>query len=128
MCEYVCAQLNLTLCNSVDRRPPGSPVHGIFQAWILEWVAISSSNWQIYFTINVKFCCSNVFAKPIKKFTVVVWSQSGGGGGGLVTQSCPTLEIPQTVACQAPPSMELSRQEYWSGLLSPSPSKQSIFS
>ena len=24
--------------------PPGSSVHGIFQAWILEWVAISFSN------------------------------------------------------------------------------------
>ena len=24
--------------------------------------------------------------------------------------------IPWTVACQAPPSMEFSRQEYWSGL------------
>ena len=37
-------------------------------------------------------------------------------GGGLVTKSCPTLETPWTVACQAPLSMEFSRQEYWSGL------------
>ena len=29
--------------------------------------------------------------------------------------------IPRTVACQAPLSMGISRQEYWSGLLSPSP-------
>ena len=29
--------------------------------------------------------------------------------------------IPWTVACQAPPSMEFSRQEYWSGLPFPSP-------
>ena len=28
---------------------------------------------------------------------------------------------PQTVACQAPLSMEFSRQEYWSGLPFPSP-------
>ena len=28
---------------------------------------------------------------------------------------------PWTVACQAPPSMGLSRQEYWSGLPFPSP-------
>ena len=32
----------------------------------------------------------------------------------LVTQSCPTLVIPWTVAHQAPLSMEFSRQEYWS--------------
>ena len=31
------------------------------------------------------------------------------------------LAIPWTVAYQAPPSMEFSRQEYWSGLLFPSP-------
>ena len=35
----------------------------------------------------------------------------------LLTQSCPTLCNP----CQAPLSMEFSRQEYWSGLLFPSP-------
>ena len=28
---------------------------------------------------------------------------------------------PWTVACQAPLSMDFSRQEYWSGLLFPSP-------
>ena len=31
-----------TLCNPIDHSPPGSSVHGIFQAKILEWVAISS--------------------------------------------------------------------------------------
>ena len=38
-----------------------------------------------------------------------------------VPQSCPTLCDPMTVAHQAPPSMEFSRQEYWSGLPFPSP-------
>ena len=32
-------------------------------------------------------------------------------------QSCPTFEIPWTVASQAPLSMECSRQEYWSGCI-----------
>ena len=45
----------------------------------------------------------------------------GSGAGGLVAKSFPTLETPQTVACQAPLSMGFSRQEYWSGLLFPSP-------
>ena len=31
------------------------------------------------------------------------------------------LATPRTVAYQAPPSMEISRQEYWSGLPFPSP-------
>ena len=30
-------------CNPMDYSPPGSPIHGIIQAWILEWVAISFS-------------------------------------------------------------------------------------
>ena len=42
-------------------------------------------------------------------------------GGGLVAKSCLTLVTPWTVAYQAPLSMGFSRQEYWSGLLFPSP-------
>ena len=37
------AQSCPTLCNTVDCSPPGSSAHGILQARILEWVAISSS-------------------------------------------------------------------------------------
>ena len=33
-------------------------------------------------------------------------------GGGLVAKLCPTLATPWTVACQAPLSVEFSRQEY----------------
>ena len=33
----------LTLCNPMDYSLPGSSVHGIFQARVLEWVAISFS-------------------------------------------------------------------------------------
>ena len=32
-----------TLCDRVDRSPPGSSVHGLLQARTLEWVAISFS-------------------------------------------------------------------------------------
>ena len=42
-------------------------------------------------------------------------------GGTLVAKLCPTLVTPWTVAHQAPLSMGLSRQEYWSGLPFPSP-------
>ena len=33
-------QFCLTLCNPMDGSPPGSSVHGILQARVLEWVAI----------------------------------------------------------------------------------------
>ena len=40
---FLVAQSCPTLCNPMDCSPPGSSVHGIFQAKILEWVAISFS-------------------------------------------------------------------------------------
>ena len=39
----------------------------------------------------------------------------------LVTQSCPALCNPMDCTCQAPLSMKLSRQEYWTGLPFPTP-------
>jgi len=36
-------QMHLTFCDPIDCSPPGSSVHGIFQARILEWVAVSFS-------------------------------------------------------------------------------------
>ena len=44
-CYFVCsvAQSCLTLCDPMDSSPPDSSVHGIFQARILEQVAISST-------------------------------------------------------------------------------------
>ena len=41
--ESEVAQSCPTLCNPMDCSLPGSSIHGIFQAWILEWVAISFS-------------------------------------------------------------------------------------
>ena len=48
--NLVCACTNVkslqscpTLCNPLDSSPPGSSVHGILQARILEWVAMPSS-------------------------------------------------------------------------------------
>ena len=45
ICMYACSVTEscLTLCNPMDCSPPGSSVHGTFQARVLEWVAISFS-------------------------------------------------------------------------------------
>ena len=44
LCVCVClvTQLYPTLCKPMDSGPPGSSVHGILQARILQWVACSS--------------------------------------------------------------------------------------
>ena len=81
-----------TVCNPIDGSPPGSPVPGVLQARILEWVAISFSNaW---------------------KWKVKVKSLSRAW----------LLATPWTAAYEAPPSMGFSRQEYWSGVPLPPPS------
>ena len=38
------AQSCPTLCDPIDHSPPGPSVHGILQARVLEWVAVSFSN------------------------------------------------------------------------------------
>ena len=43
MLACMLTQLCLTLCDPMDCSPPGSSVHGISPARILEWVAVSSS-------------------------------------------------------------------------------------
>ena len=62
------AQLCLTLWDSVDCSPPGCSVHGIFQARIPEWVAISfcrGSSWPrmdgtcvSYIGRRILYCCA----------------------------------------------------------------------
>ena len=83
-----------TLCDPTDSSPPGSPIPGILQTRILEWVAISFSNaWK-----------RKVKVKSLSR----VW----------------LLATPWTGAYEAPLSMGFSRQEYWRGLPSPSPREQ----
>ena len=41
--KVLVTQLCLTLCDPMDCSPPGSSIHGILQARILEWVATSLS-------------------------------------------------------------------------------------
>ena len=43
-----------TLCDTIDGSPPGSPVPGILQARVLEWVAIAFSKLTLGQNINVK--------------------------------------------------------------------------
>ena len=66
------AQLCPTLCDSLDCSPPGSSVHGIFQARILDWVAISfsrGSSWPKHWTcvscIAGRFFTSRVVGKAL---------------------------------------------------------------
>ena len=50
--ESEVAQSCPTLSNPMDCSPPGSPVHGIFQARVLEWGAIAFSAYRVWRNLN----------------------------------------------------------------------------
>ena len=54
--ESEVAQSCPTLCDLVNCSPPGSSVHGIFQAQILDWIAISFS--RVFFWLRDQTCIS----------------------------------------------------------------------
>ena len=51
-----------TLCHPMDCSPPGSSAHGILQARILEWVAISSSRGSSWPKDWTRVSCSSCIA------------------------------------------------------------------
>ena len=51
--ESEVAQSSLTLSDPMDCSPPGSSIHGICQARVLEWGAIAFSKTGTYFEFNV---------------------------------------------------------------------------
>ena len=54
-CEREVAQSCPTLSDPMDCSLPGSFVHGIFQARVLEWVAIAFSDTILYNTLTLWF-------------------------------------------------------------------------
>ena len=101
---------------------PGSSVHGIFQARILEWVPISFTRGSSQSRDRTHGSCISYTAgrfftakPPEKPLTFML----------LLLLSCFSrvwlCVTPQTAAHQAPLSLGFSRQEYWSGLPFPSP-------
>ena len=72
--ESEVAQLCLTLSDSVDCSPPGSSVHGIFQARVLEWGAIAFSEWLSAVSIDL--------GRGQGSSLVVQWLRVCSQGGG----------------------------------------------
>ena len=59
------AQSCLTLCGPKDCYPPGSSVYGIFQAKILEWVAISISRGSSWLNDQTSISCVSRIGRKI---------------------------------------------------------------
>ena len=56
-CSVLVTQSCLTLCDPMDCSPPGSSVHGILQARILEWVSIHFSRGSSWPTDRTQVSC-----------------------------------------------------------------------
>ena len=63
--EREVAQSCLTLRDSVDHSLPGSSIHGIFQARVLEWGAIAFSKWDLIKLKN--FCTAKEITDKMKR-------------------------------------------------------------
>ena len=106
-----------TLCDPMDGSLPGSSVHGIFQARILEWVAISfsrrSSQPRDQSCLSSVSCIGRWDLHPQRHLESPYYITKVKVKSDSVS--------PWAVAHQTPPSMGFFRQEYWSGLPFPSP-------
>ena len=96
-------QLCPTLCDPMDCGPPGSSVHGIFQARILEWVVMPSSRgifptqgWNLPLLCLLYWHASSLPLGPTKK-PFCLWLASKFslilriGGNGLWSDQCSFL-------------------------------------
>ena len=70
--ESEVAQLCLTLSDPMDCSLPGSSVHGIFQARVLEWGAIAfSSIYNVTYNVCVNICVCIYMLLLLSLFTCV---------------------------------------------------------
>ena len=70
----VCAHSCPTLCDPKDHMPPGSSVHGISKARILEWVSISSSGRSPHLYL-LHFLNWQADALPLHHVESPIWRQ-----------------------------------------------------
>ena len=89
------AHLCLTLCDPMDCSPPGSSVHGIFQARVLEWLLLPPPENLPYPGIEPVSVMSPALAcgffTPSATWEVYLYTW---WFGGLVAKSCLTLATP----------------------------------
>ena len=72
--ESEVAQSRPTLSDPMDCSLPGSSVHGIFQARVLEWVAIAFSECEVYQSTNHLSMISLIFSFRLTLvFTLIIF-------------------------------------------------------
>ena len=87
-CSCFVAKSFLTHCNPMDCSPPGSSVHGISLARILEWVAISSSRGSSRPRDWTQVSCGSCIGRQVL-YHQATWEVSCFGFLGSVTRGEP---------------------------------------
>ena len=84
--ESEVAQSCPTLCDSMDCSPPGSSVHGIFQARVLEWGAIALLTHYMEFR---KMVTITLYVRQQKRQRCIEQSLDsvGEGEGGMIWEN-----------------------------------------
>ena len=103
------AQSCTTLCDPMDCSPPGSFVQGDFPC--------ENTEMDCHFLLQEIFPTQGSNLRPLHWQVVFTIEPLGKP----LLSRVPLFATPWTVDYKAPPSMEFSRQEYWSGLPFPSP-------
>ena len=79
VCMCVVVQSCLTLCDPMDCSPPGSSLHGIFRARILEWVANSYSRGSCQTQVsNTRLFATEPPGKPLSfryRFVIMIFQR-----------------------------------------------------
>ena len=133
MCiEQVIPSNHLILCHPLFLLPSIFPSIRVFSNESVLWI-----RWSKYWSFSFNISPSNEYSRllsfrmdwfdllalqgTLRVFSNTTVQKHQFFGTQLSLKSCPTLATQWTIACQAPLSMEFSRQEYWSGLPFPTP-------
>ena len=110
-----------TLQDPMDCSAPGSSIHGIFQARVLEWgaIAFSSPNSSQPLLHPKSYTPSSFSSVSVLPLSLL--SQLSACKYAKSLQSCPALFNPMDCSLPAPLPKGFSMQEYCSGLLCLSP-------
>ena len=114
-----------TPCDPMEGSLPDSSIPGIFQARVLEWVAIAFSDVSPYISSNLycilqiwQMCVLYIIFKILPFRTEQVPAPKS-------LQSCPTLCNPIDGSPPDSPVPEILQAKHWSGLPFPSPVHES---
>ena len=107
-------QSSAALCDPIDYSPPGSSVHGILQARILEWVAIPCSRGSSQPRDGIQVSCIAVafffflLSQPLGKQWAITNSSRKNEAAGPKRKQCPVVDM-----CGGENNVQCYKEQLW---------------